>query len=593
VPAATLLFHQVSVAGRVPVWFCFDEHTEDGVASWMREHGWIDEPVQRAFLDLVEPGARVVDLGCHLGTFSLPAAGAGAEVIAVDGSPNHAALLRRAAERNGFDRLHVEHGAVADSDGAVAFVERTIHSHVVIGEDDGADAVLVPTVTVDGLLARHGWDAPDLIKMDIEGSEPAALRGMREMFARGARPAFVFEGNSGMLAGYGESICSLRAMFIDLGYELQVVDHLRPGTLVAMPHGDGVQPEMVMDYVALSGPADGLGGWLTEPAFDVDQIVTRVIDSAASPAPGYRRHAADLLTHGPDWLRNNALAVAATAALARDESDVVRDLGRQGRATSLAAGYAATPEPPPADGLGDLLVLARGLHARSAPRGLERAGGLGVPAEPKADLGDVWLHMRRGESLGVVADDRRASSALLMALAGRTAPAAGTLAVHGRVVLLSGLGMAMEGRLTVEENIALFAGFLGAHVPTTSRRATEIADGAGVAPDLTRPLWDAGPETAVRIALAVALEFSAPDLMLLDVLPAFGDSFGEWAAGQISRLRGYGGGVVQVVADPTQLLFSPSRLAWIADGRLRACGHTGSVAGWWQHDRLGLVRGAS
>ena len=65
---------QVAVAGRPPVWFCVDPEAEDPVADWFLANGSIDEPVQRMFLDLVEPGARVLDLGCHLGTFSLPAA---------------------------------------------------------------------------------------------------------------------------------------------------------------------------------------------------------------------------------------------------------------------------------------------------------------------------------------------------------------------------------------------------------------------------------------------------------------------------------------------------------------------------------------
>ena len=64
-----LAFNHVSVLGSPPVEFCLDPYAGDPVAAWLLEHDWIDEPVMRAFLGLVRPGTRVIDLGCHLGTF--------------------------------------------------------------------------------------------------------------------------------------------------------------------------------------------------------------------------------------------------------------------------------------------------------------------------------------------------------------------------------------------------------------------------------------------------------------------------------------------------------------------------------------------
>jgi hypothetical protein len=39
----------------------------------------------------------------------------------------------------------------------------------------------VNTVTLDGFFAARGWPRVDLIKLDIEGGEVAALRGMRRL----------------------------------------------------------------------------------------------------------------------------------------------------------------------------------------------------------------------------------------------------------------------------------------------------------------------------------------------------------------------------------------------------------------------------
>ena len=180
-----LAFTRASVAGRDEVEFCIDPDAGDPVAAWFLEHTWIDEPVQRAFLGLIEEGSRVLDLGCHLGTFSLPAAALGAEVIAVDANPRQVELLREAARQNGFDQLDVVHGAISDSNEPVSFIEQSIHGPP-RARRRAQTTIDVPPVTVDELLDQRGWDSVDAIKIDIEGTEIGALNGMRRLFARGA-----------------------------------------------------------------------------------------------------------------------------------------------------------------------------------------------------------------------------------------------------------------------------------------------------------------------------------------------------------------------------------------------------------------------
>jgi len=111
-------------------------------------------------------------------------------VLAVDAAASHVELLNAAAARNGFAALHAVQRAISDSPTPVAFVERSIHGHVLLADEpDGGQTTEVQTATVDGLLDERGWEDIDLIKMDIEGMEPAALAGMRRLSpaARGRR----------------------------------------------------------------------------------------------------------------------------------------------------------------------------------------------------------------------------------------------------------------------------------------------------------------------------------------------------------------------------------------------------------------------
>jgi hypothetical protein len=78
-------------------------------------------------------------------------------------------------------------------------------------------------ITLDQFCAS-GEVFPKLVKIDVEGSEVAVLRGARSLLSRPDRPAILFEHNPVALT---ESGCSLRTV-TDLlpGYALHYVDDL-------------------------------------------------------------------------------------------------------------------------------------------------------------------------------------------------------------------------------------------------------------------------------------------------------------------------------------------------------------------------------
>ena len=579
-------FTSVAVAGHPAVDFCVDPAAGDPVAEWMLAHDWIDEPVMRAFLGLVEPGMRVLDLGSHIGTFSLPAAALGAEVISLDAAPAHVELLRAAAERNGFERLHVEHGALSDAEEEVAFVARSIHGHVALPGE--TDTITVPTVTVDALVERHGWDRVDVVKLDVEGNEPATLRGMRDLFAGGLRPHVVFECNGTLLPRNGSSTTQLRATFAALGYELLMIDHLRPGVLVESGPG-AVQTEDVTDYLAVATRPAGLAErWTIEPPFSREQVVARLVETLADPAEGYRSYAAQMMVDGPGWLRAHPLAAGALRASELDVSPYVRAMHAPGRAPSPAAEQDGVA-PPRSETPADLVVLARAITLRAPSAGLERSGPPEALADTEVALRDASLHLRRGHALGVLSPERESATALLRALAGLARPLAGELEVRGRPALLSDIGAVLESDLTVRDNIALFGAFLGAHVADIDRRAADLAELAGVRTLLETPLGEATAAAAIRLALVVALEHAGAGLLLIDVLPTVDDpTFATWVQARTWDLRREGGAVLQAVTDPGQLLLPVDRVLWIEDRRVAAAGHPESVLDAHRRRALGL-----
>ena len=93
-------------------------------------------------------------------------------------------------------------------------------------------------ITLDGFCSSVRA-VPQLVKIDVEGSEVAALRGARSLLSRPDRPAILFGYNPFTLRESGSSVRAL----LDLlpGYRLHYVDDLR-GQII--PFGEPIQKPM-------------------------------------------------------------------------------------------------------------------------------------------------------------------------------------------------------------------------------------------------------------------------------------------------------------------------------------------------------------
>ena len=590
------VFTEVSVAGAPPVFFCVDADAGDAVAGWLLEHDWIDEPVQRAFLGLVEPGMRVLDLGCHLGLFSLSAGALGASVLAVDANREHVELLNAAAAHNGFTHVHAVQRAISDSHEPVGFVERSIHGHVGLPSDDAASLVLVEPATVDALLEERGWDGVDLVKLDIEGLEAVALAGMTALHARGERPMMVLECNATTLPSFGSSICALREALTVLGYELLLIDHLHPGVLVeAGPYS--VQTETVCDYVAVCERPPRLTElWRIDPPFTLEQTRTRLLDTAAGEGGGYRAYAAAMLAHGPAWLRAQGDSGAALRALAADMDEIVRDAVEPAGEAPALLEHALAPEPRSVGRPPDVALWVRNVDVRREVEELERAPGHDRDGPVELLLENASFHVRSGQLLRVAGDRPETLSALLRVLAGEQRPWRGELYSAKPAVLLARVGEGLEAALTVAENIVGYAAFLGRGVGEAERRSAHVAEVAGVGGMLNARLEDLGPSTVAALALVTALEFTSPQLLLVDAMPALSaEPAHDWLIARTWQLRQAGCAVVQVLAEPGCELGPADRMLWISDAAIVANGHAQSVleARWRMQLGLGALAGSA
>lgn len=146
-------------------------------------NGTYEREQTRLFQEHVRPGATVLDVGAHVGYYTLLSAvlaGPRGRVHAFEPNPHNADFLRRHVRINHLGNVTVEQAAVSDRAGTARFDFGTGSG---TGHLADAGALEVRTLRLDDYCAQHRL-APTAVKVDVEGAEMSVLAGGRETLAR-------------------------------------------------------------------------------------------------------------------------------------------------------------------------------------------------------------------------------------------------------------------------------------------------------------------------------------------------------------------------------------------------------------------------
>jgi FkbM family methyltransferase len=134
-------------------------------------------------LELVDQRAVALDIGGHVGFWSMWLAQVFDHVHAFEPTPEHADCFSRNVMDNNVTLHRCAMGATEGMTGLSTDPDNSGKAHL----SEGAS---VPIKTVDSF----GFEGVGLIKIDVEGYEPQVLEGARETIAR-CKPVVVFEDN--------------------------------------------------------------------------------------------------------------------------------------------------------------------------------------------------------------------------------------------------------------------------------------------------------------------------------------------------------------------------------------------------------------
>ena len=200
---------------------------------------------------LLKPDATFIDIGANQGEVTVAAALAALQgrVIAFEPVAEYRQRLRNNIELNAFAHVEILPYALGDIEGMfpiydqpAPFSDGTRHeglSTLFASSSRGTVRELVSVKRLDDVLAGMGVDRVDVIKLDIEGAEWAALRGASCTLTR-YRPVLIVEIGRETCQAAGYQPSEFAQWIIEQGYRIEKI--IEGGKTLA------ITPEQLSDY---------------------------------------------------------------------------------------------------------------------------------------------------------------------------------------------------------------------------------------------------------------------------------------------------------------------------------------------------------
>ena len=189
-----------------------------------------NEYFERLLLEKVcQPGMTVADIGAHLGYFTLGLArrvGPHGKVHAFEPDPANVTLLTKAVQANALTNVELHAAAVAETAGTcrLYLCEENAGDNRIYDSGDGRPFIDVQTVALDQLLRGQ---KVDVVKMDIQGAETKALRGMKNLLAAHPDILVLSEFSPSLISKSGDQPEDFLNQMSDLGFDFFFVDSSR------------------------------------------------------------------------------------------------------------------------------------------------------------------------------------------------------------------------------------------------------------------------------------------------------------------------------------------------------------------------------
>jgi len=201
--------------------------------------GYFEASEQAFFWLYLRPGDTFIDGGAHVGLYSIIAdrvTHGETRVIAVECRCATADCLEYNLRQNGVKNYQIFRSAIWSSAGTIPFIEegqgKAAYAHVGF-DGQGETSQFVSTITLDQIITNIKAEEVALVKLDIEGAEPEAIKGGQDTFRREMLQVLMVECTEKNLQRRGLSSQNLVVQLEKLGY---VLCEFSPEQLQVVPY---------------------------------------------------------------------------------------------------------------------------------------------------------------------------------------------------------------------------------------------------------------------------------------------------------------------------------------------------------------------
>lgn len=201
---------------------------DEELAPYLAMHGYFEKMETELVRQYVQPGMRVLDVGANIGYFTVLCSalvGKEGSIVAIEPDVTNYSFLEKSVQELPEANVQLVKAAAWHSSGTLNLHLNKSNpgDHQTFPGEDSRESYKVQATAIDDIeTASRGFD---FVKMDIQGAEGQALRGMQNTLASHRPAVMILEFWPSSLERAGTPPEDVYTSIVQLGYQLQRISN--------------------------------------------------------------------------------------------------------------------------------------------------------------------------------------------------------------------------------------------------------------------------------------------------------------------------------------------------------------------------------